>query len=178
VFAEIDTTLNTAPTAADPAGLTAALSGIELTTAVPADMLGATDAQRMQGGSMRSWDLKNEEAQPHQPRILSTADDARAILLLLPAGEELQEHEVHEHARLVVIDGEVDATTSDGDRVSATPGHMLEFEPRERHTVSARSDARLLLLLTPWPGDGHPGAMTLEQKAEVRERAAERSQSS
>ena len=40
--------------------------------------------------------------------------------------------------------------------------------------MRARSDARLLLLLSPWPGAGHPGAMTLDEKAEVRERAKER----
>ena len=51
---------------------------------------------------------------------------------------------------------------------------MFEFAPGERRAVVARADSRLLLLLTPWPGDGHPGAMTLEQKSEVRERAAER----
>jgi hypothetical protein len=28
-------------------------------------------------------------------------------------------------------------------------------------------------MLTPWPGDGHPGAMTLEQKSSVRRDAAE-----
>ena len=55
---------------------------------------------------------------------------------------------------------------------------MLELAPGERHAVVARADSRLLLLLTPWPGDGHPGAMSLEQKSEVRERAAERSHSS
>jgi quercetin dioxygenase-like cupin family protein len=125
---------------------------------------------------MRSWDLRTVAAEPHEPQILSTADDARAILLHLPAGEELQEHEVHEHARIVVIEGDVEVTTPDGDRVSAGSGHLLEFAPGERHTVAASADARLLLLLTPWPGDGHPGAMTLDQKAEVRERAAERSQ--
>jgi hypothetical protein len=32
------------------------------------------------------------------------------------------------------------------------------FDPRERHTVTARTDTRLLLVLAPWPGDGHPGA--------------------
>ena len=32
----------------------------------------------------------------------------------------------------------------------------------------------LLLLLTPWPGDGHPGGMTLEEKGAAREDAAER----
>ena len=123
---------------------------------------------------MKSWDLRNVEAEPHEPQILSTADDARTIVLRLPAGEELQEHEVHEHARIVVIDGEVDVSTAGGESVSAGAGHLFEFTPSERHTVAARSDATILLLLTPWPGDGHPGAMTLEQKADVRERAAER----
>jgi len=35
---------------------------------------------------------------------------------------------------------------------------MAVFDPGERHEVRARSDARLLLVLAPWPGDGHPGA--------------------
>lgn len=125
---------------------------------------------------MKSWDLKSIAAEPHEPRILSTADDARAIVLQLPAGEELQEHEVHEHTRLVVIDGEIETTTPEGERISAGSGHMLEFDPGERRAVAAKADARLLLLLTPWPGDGHPGALTLEEKASVRERAAEHSQ--
>jgi quercetin dioxygenase-like cupin family protein len=126
---------------------------------------------------LRSWDLKTVRAEPHEPEILSTGDDARAILLSIPAGEELQEHEVHEHARIVVIEGDLDVTTPEGESVPVAAGHMLEFVPGERHTVAARSDARILLLLTPWPGDGHPGAMTLEQKADVRERAAERGSS-
>ncbi len=123
---------------------------------------------------MQSWDLKNVEAEPHQPQILASADDARTIVLDLPGGEELQEHEVHERARLVVVSGEVDVATPGGETTSANPGHLFEFDPGERHTVTARSDARLLLILTPWPGDGHPGAMTLEQKSEARERAARR----
>lgn len=121
---------------------------------------------------MQNWDLKNVEAEPHQPQILASAEDARTIVLDLPAGEELQEHEVHERARLIVISGEVDVTIPAGEAVSASHGHLFEFEPGERHTVTARSDARLLLVLSPWPGDGHPGAMTLEQKGEARKRAA------
>jgi len=120
---------------------------------------------------MQSWNLKTVEAEPHQPQILASAEDARAIVLHLPAGEELQEHEVHERARVVVVDGEVDVTTAAGEPTSASAGHLFEFDPGERHTVAARSDARLLLILTPWPGDGHPGAMTLAQKAEARQRA-------
>jgi quercetin dioxygenase-like cupin family protein len=123
---------------------------------------------------MRSWDLRSVEAAPHEPLILASADDARMIVLQLPAGEELQEHEVHERARVVVLEGQVAVTTPGGERVEAGGGHLLEFEPGERRTIAAGSDARLLLILSPWPGDGHPGAMTLGEKAEARERAAER----
>jgi quercetin dioxygenase-like cupin family protein len=121
---------------------------------------------------MRSWELQSIGAEPHQPQILASAEDARTILILLPAGEAMQEHEVHERARVVVVSGEVEVSAN-GESISAGPGHLFEFEPGERRTVAARADARLLLVLSPWPGDGHPGAMTLEQKSEARERAAE-----
>lgn len=124
---------------------------------------------------MESWDLKTIEVEPHAPRILSSGDDARAVVLRLPAGEEMQEHEVHERARLIVIDGEVEVTTADGASIAAGAGYLLEFAPGERHSVAARTEARLLLVLSPWPGDGHPGVMSLEEKSRVREmaRAAE-----
>jgi quercetin dioxygenase-like cupin family protein len=112
--------------------------------------------------------------EPHQPHILASATDARTIFLELPGGEELQEHEVHERARLVVIGGEVSVTTAAGEAATASAGHLFEFEPGERRTILAITDARLLLVLSPWPGDGHPGAMTLEEKGEAREHAARR----
>src|SRR4051794_7053893 len=122
---------------------------------------------------MESWDLKTVEVEPRQPRILASADDARTILLHLPEGEELQEHEVHERARVLVVDGDVDVAEADGDFAGVTAGHLFEFEPGERRAIVARSDARLLMVLSPWPGDGHPGAMSLEEKAQAREKAAE-----
>jgi quercetin dioxygenase-like cupin family protein len=125
---------------------------------------------------MESWDLKTVDVEPHQPRILASADDARTILLHLPGGEELQEHEVHERARVLVVDGEVDVNMSDGNSTGANAGHLFEFEPGERRTIVARSDARLLMVLSPWPGDGHPGAMSLEEKSQAREKAAEHAQ--
>jgi len=51
---------------------------------------------------------------------------------------------------------------------------IIEFDPQERHTVTASSATRLLIVLSPWPGDGHPGAMSLADKGEAREKAAER----
>jgi quercetin dioxygenase-like cupin family protein len=125
---------------------------------------------------MQSWDLKAVEAQPHQPLILASAEDARTIVLNLPAGEQLREHEVHERTRVVVVEGDAEVSAAGGESVAAGPGHLFEFEPGERHTIAARSDVRLLLVLSPWPGDGHPGAMTLEQKSQARERAAEHPQ--
>jgi redox-sensitive bicupin YhaK (pirin superfamily) len=122
---------------------------------------------------MESWDLKTVEVEPHQPRILASADDARTIILSLPEGEELQEHEVHERARVLVVDGEVEVAGTDGASVSAGAGHLFEFAPGERRAIVARSEARLLMVLSPWPGDGHPGAMSLEEKSQAREKAAE-----
>src|SRR3954468_14396476 len=106
---------------------------------------------------MESWDLKTVDVEPHQPRILASADDARTILLQLPEGEELQEHEVHERAWVLVVDGEVEIGTPDGgERITGGPGLLAQFAPRERHDVKAIRDSRLLLWLAPWPGEGHP----------------------
>jgi quercetin dioxygenase-like cupin family protein len=123
---------------------------------------------------MEHWNLRELDVEPHSPRILTSPDEGRAIVLQLPADEELQEHEVHEQTWLTIVEGELDVTTEDGERVSVFPGDLLALSPQEARTVRAVSDSRLLLLLTPWPGDGHPGAMSLEDKGSVRERAAAR----
>jgi quercetin dioxygenase-like cupin family protein len=87
----------------------------------------------------------------------SSRGEARTVVLQLPAGEALDDHQVHERAHLVVIDGEVDVVQG-VQTISGGPGLLAVFDPGERHEVRARSDARLLLVLAPWPGQGHPGA--------------------
>jgi len=107
---------------------------------------------------MEHWDLRTLDVQPRQPQILhSVRGDARSIAIHLPAGEALQDHEVHERAHLVVIDGTVEIE-QEGSTVAAEGGALAIFDPHERHEVRAVSDARLLLILAPWPGEGHPGA--------------------
>jgi quercetin dioxygenase-like cupin family protein len=124
---------------------------------------------------VQSWDLKGLDLKPRLPEILSSNEDARAIVLDLAAGESLSEHEVHERAWLIVLEGEVEVGPGAGATASGGSGLLVEFEPRERHDVAASSDARLLLLLTPWPGDGHPGAMEIREKLYTRRHAAKRS---
>jgi quercetin dioxygenase-like cupin family protein len=107
---------------------------------------------------MEHWDLRTLDVQPHLPKILhSSRGESRSIAIKLPAGELLQDHEVHERAHLVVVDGEIEVEGPDG-TVSGGPGFMAIWDPHERHEVRAETDARLLLVLAPWPGDGHPGA--------------------
>lgn len=122
---------------------------------------------------MKSWDLNAVSLSPHSPEILESQDDGRAIVLEIPAGGGLREHQVHERAWVVVVSGEVAISSESSQPVSGGTGLMVQFEPNERHSVEAVSTARIMLLLTPWPGDGHPGAMDLDDKKVVRQRAAE-----
>jgi quercetin dioxygenase-like cupin family protein len=121
---------------------------------------------------MRTWDTGALDVEPHRPQIVSSTDAARVVIISLPEGETLQEHEVHERAYVLVLDGEL--ALDGGETVTGGPGLLAEFEPQERHTVTARTDSRLLLFLAPWPGDGHPGAMSLDEKAHARESAQDR----
>jgi quercetin dioxygenase-like cupin family protein len=123
---------------------------------------------------VNSWNVKGLDLEPRLPEILSSTDSARAIALDLAPGERLSEHEVHERAWLVVLDGEVEITTAVGEFARAGAGTLLEFAPGERHEVLACARARLLMLLTPWPGRGHPGAMTIRDKLYARRHAAKR----
>ena len=105
---------------------------------------------------MQSWDLKEIEALDgtRSPTVLETADGARAIAIRLAPGQELGDHQVHERAWLTVVQGSVQIQA--GTKVvEAEPGTLLTFEPGERHRVASEQGAQILLILAPWPGDGH-----------------------
>jgi len=104
---------------------------------------------------METWDIRSLPIEAHQPQVLRSDEETRAIAILLPAGEELQEHQVHERAYLVVVEGDVEISRGD-EEVSGGPGLLVHFDPAERHSVKAVSEARLVLVLAPWPGVGHP----------------------
>jgi quercetin dioxygenase-like cupin family protein len=104
---------------------------------------------------MDTWDVASLEVQPRHPEVLRSDNETRVIAINLPAGQRLQEHQVHERAWLVVAAGEIEVEQG-GQTVTGGPGFLAHFEPAERREVRATSDARLILLLSPWPGDGHP----------------------
>ena len=104
---------------------------------------------------MDTWDVLQLDVKPHQPEVLRSDEETRAIAISLPAGEELKEHQVHERAYLVVAEGEIEVEQG-GNTVRGGPGFLAHFEPNERREVRAASDATVILLLAPWPGEGHP----------------------
>jgi quercetin dioxygenase-like cupin family protein len=104
---------------------------------------------------MESWDVRSLEVEPHHPQVLRSNDNSRAIAIDLPEGELLQEHQTHESAWLLVADGEVEVE-NEGQTTTAGPGFLAHFDEAERREVRARSHARVVMILEPWPGEGHP----------------------
>jgi quercetin dioxygenase-like cupin family protein len=105
---------------------------------------------------MESWRLP-EIATPtgtRSPVVLKSEDEARAVLIGLDPGQELGDHQVKEHAWLLVVEGTVRVASGDGE-IEAPAGTLAHFEPNERHSVASDGGAKVLLLLAPWPGPGH-----------------------
>jgi quercetin dioxygenase-like cupin family protein len=105
---------------------------------------------------METWNISELAVEARKPEVLASDGEGRVIAIELPAGERLSEHQVHERAWVVVISGSVEIGTPGGEAVSGGAGLLAAFEPNERHDVAATEDARLLLVLSPWPGVGHP----------------------
>ena len=105
---------------------------------------------------MRSWNLTEIEAEggSRSPVVLDSDEAARAVLIVLEPGQELGDHQVKEHAFILVVEGTVDVE-SQGETLTAVAGTLFTFEPDERRSVSSPAGARILLFLAPWPGEGH-----------------------
>ena len=105
---------------------------------------------------MRSWALNDLDIHFQAPEVLSSNDEGRAIAIQLSGGQKLGEHQVHERGWLLVVSGHIEVAEPDGEWASGGAGLLVEFDPNERHEVAAIEDSRLLLVLSPWPGKGHP----------------------
>ena len=105
---------------------------------------------------MQSWNLRELETPggTRAPLVLHSNEDARAVLIAFEPGQELGDHEVKERAFVTVLEGRV-RIEAGGQAVDAEPGTLAVFEPTERHALSSAEGARILLVLAPWPGEGH-----------------------
>ena len=55
---------------------------------------------------MDSWDIPALDVEPHRPQVLRSDAEARVVTIHLPAGKALDDHQVHERAYLVIVEGE------------------------------------------------------------------------
>lgn len=104
---------------------------------------------------MESWNIAELDVEPHKPQVLRTDKEARVIAINLPAGEQMQDHQTHERGYLVVVSGQIEVTQEGGRPAAGGPGFLAQFDPNERREISAKEDALLVLILGPWPGEGH-----------------------
>jgi quercetin dioxygenase-like cupin family protein len=88
------------------------------------------------------------------PIVLHSDDGARAVLIVLQPGQSLGDHQVKENAWVTVLDGSVQIE-SGGETAEAGAGTLARFDPDERHALRSSGGARVLMLLAPWPGEGH-----------------------
>ena len=105
---------------------------------------------------MRSWRLPEIETPDgsRSPVVLHSAAEGRAVVIGLNPGQQLGDHQVKEHAFIVVVNGTARIETGD-ETLEADAGTLVAFEPDERHAIASDSGAKILLLLAPWPGEGH-----------------------
>jgi quercetin dioxygenase-like cupin family protein len=104
---------------------------------------------------VQTWDTRSLDVQPHSPEVLHSDDEGRTILINLPAGERLGQHRVHERSWVIVVDGEIELE-SGGTSQKGGVGFLAHIDPNEGNEIRAVSEARLIMVLAPWPGDGHP----------------------
>jgi quercetin dioxygenase-like cupin family protein len=101
------------------------------------------------------WHLPSIEASGRrEPRVLFSRPGCRAVLIDLNAGDELGEHRTHEHAVLAVVSGRLELVVGERN-VECDEGTLVTFSRGETRSVRALESSRILLLLAPWPAEGH-----------------------
>jgi quercetin dioxygenase-like cupin family protein len=105
---------------------------------------------------VQSWNLREIDTPggSRSPVVLRSDAGARAVLIVLEAGQALGDHQMKEGALVTVVDGSV-RVEAGGETIDAEAGCFFSFEADERRSISSDTGARLLLVLSPWPGEGH-----------------------
>ena len=88
---------------------------------------------------MESWRLP-EIPTPEgtrSPVVLKSEDEARAVLIALDPGQSLGDHQVKEHAWLLVVEGTARARVEGGADLELMPGDIVVFPHGDPHHLSA-----------------------------------------
>ena len=110
---------------------------------------------------MRSWNLREVETPggSRSPVVLEPEESAaRAVLIGLEPGQRLGDHEVKEHAFVLVLDGSVEVEAG-GESSEASSGTLIRFEPEERRMLNDLLDP-MSEAVECWLEDGIERAMT------------------
>lgn len=86
--------------------------------------------------------------------MLFSRAEARGVLIDLNAGDELGDHRLRESALVYVVSGSI-SLEAQGQVAECEAGTLLTFASGETRSLRAQGDSRILLLLAPWPGEGH-----------------------
>jgi quercetin dioxygenase-like cupin family protein len=105
---------------------------------------------------MQSWNLREIETPggSRSPVVLRSDEGSRVVLIVLDPGQALGDHQVKEGALVAVVDGIV-RVESGGRTIEGEAGCVFSFDADERRSISTDAGARILLVLSPWPGEGH-----------------------
>ena len=105
---------------------------------------------------VQTWNLMEIEAPAgtRDPLVVHSGNEARAVLIVLNRGAEAR-RPPGEGERLGHGARGERHVSAGGDSVDAAPGMLFRFDPDERHSLASDEGARILLLLAPWPGEGH-----------------------
>ena len=105
---------------------------------------------------MLTWNLLAIEAPDgtRDPHVVHQDDGARGVLVVLQAGQSLDDHEVRENTWAVVVEGAISISAGSGDN-QLRQGSLVHLDAGERRSITSAGGARLLLIFTPWPGSGH-----------------------
>ena len=109
------------------------------------------------GPVMERWNLNEVETPDgvRSPAVLHSRDgESRVVLIRVEPGQALGDHQVKEAALVLVVDGRARIDAGD-ESMDAGPGELVRFDPDERHSITSESGARILVVLSPWPGEGH-----------------------
>ena len=106
-----------------------------------------------ESGNLIVFDLRTlsqfKEEGPYV-QVLSDIGTARIVLFAFKAGQQLQEHSTSSQILVQALRGRITFTAA-GSSVEAQAGMVLQLEANVPHSVVAKTDAVMLVTMTPSP---------------------------